>query len=81
MRWSRVVALGLDLRFLRVGKKVGGALTQGFVYDGMLQIVGARNVVTRFLYGDRANGTELHGQGRSHVPGRRQPPRQPSPDR
>ena len=42
-----------------VGKKVGGVLTQGFVYDGQLQMVaeldGPGNVVSRFVYGDRAH--------------------------
>lgn len=49
----------VDGRNRRVGKKVGGALVQGFLYEGRLSPVaeldGANNVVSRFVYASRAN--------------------------
>src|SRR5690606_20965249 len=43
----------------RVGKKVGGALVKGWLYDDRLRIVaeldGANTVVSRFVYGTRIN--------------------------
>ncbi len=43
----------------RVGKKVNGTLTQGWLYAGKLRIVaeldGGNNVVSRFVYGSRSN--------------------------
>jgi RHS repeat-associated protein len=49
----------VDAQNRRIGKKVNGALTQGFAYDGQLQIVaeldGSGNVISRFVYGDRGN--------------------------
>jgi RHS repeat-associated protein len=49
----------IDAQDRRVGKKINGTLTQGFLYDGQLQIVaeldGPGNVVSRFVYGDRSN--------------------------
>jgi RHS repeat-associated protein len=49
----------IDAQDRRVGKKISGTLTQGFLYDGQLQIVaeldGPGNVVSRFVYGDRSN--------------------------
>jgi RHS repeat-associated protein len=54
-----VIEYLIDAQNRRIGKKVNGALTQGFVYDGQLQVVaeldGSGNVVSRFVYGDRAN--------------------------
>ncbi|MEE8574154.1 MAG: RHS repeat-associated core domain-containing protein, partial [Thermodesulfobacteriota bacterium] len=49
----------IDAKNRRVGKKINGALTKGFLYSGSLNPVaeldGAGNVVSRFVYGDRAN--------------------------
>ena len=43
----------------RIGKRVNGALVQGFLYDGQLRIVaeldGAGHVVSRFVYATRIN--------------------------
>ncbi|MFN8441614.1 MAG: RHS repeat-associated core domain-containing protein [Caldilineaceae bacterium] len=43
----------------RIGKKVNGVLTQGFLYDGQLRIVaeldGTGNVVSRFVYATHIN--------------------------
>jgi RHS repeat-associated protein len=57
----------VDGRGGRVGKKVNGALTQGFLYDGQLRIVaeldGSSNVVSRFVYGDKVNVPEYMVRG------------------
>ena len=49
----------IDGQNRRIGKKVNGTLTQGFLYDGQLRIVaeldGSNNVVRRFVYGSRSN--------------------------
>jgi len=49
----------VDGRNRRVGKKVNGTLTQGFLYKDQLNPVaeldGAGNVVSRFVYGSKAN--------------------------
>ncbi len=49
----------IDARNRRVGKKVGGVLTQGFLYGDQLNPVaeldGAGNVVARFVYGTKGN--------------------------
>jgi RHS repeat-associated protein len=49
----------IDGQNRRVGKLVNGTLTQGFLYDGQLQVVaqldGNNNVVSRFVYGSRAS--------------------------
>lgn len=49
----------IDGRNRRVGKKVGGTLVQGFLYEGQLSPVaeldGANNVVSRFVYASREN--------------------------
>jgi YD repeat-containing protein len=43
----------------RIGKKVNGVLTQGFLYQDQLKPVieldGSNNVVSRFVYANRAN--------------------------
>jgi len=48
-----------DGRNRRVGKKVNGTLVQGFIYGDQLNPVaeldGAGNIVSRFVYGTRAN--------------------------
>lgn len=52
----------VDGRNRRVGKRVNGVLVQGFLYDGLLDCVaeldGAGNVVSRFVYGERAGVPE-----------------------
>jgi RHS repeat-associated protein len=49
----------IDGQNRRIGKKVNGALVQGFLYQGQLRPVaeldGNNNVVSRFVYGSRAN--------------------------
>lgn len=46
----------------RIGKKMNGVLVQGFLYQGKLspivELDGAGNVVSRFVYGTRANVPE-----------------------
>jgi len=48
-----------DGRNRRVGKKVNGVLVQGFIYGDQLnpiaELDGAGNIVSRFVYGTRAN--------------------------
>jgi len=57
-----LIEYAVDGRGRRVGKKVNGVLTQGFLYDGQLQVVaeldGSGAVVSRFVYGDRVNVPE-----------------------
>jgi len=52
----------LDGRHRRVGRRLDGALTHGWLYDGSLRIVaeldGAGAVQSRFLYGERPNVPE-----------------------
>jgi len=54
-----VIDYVVDGRNRRVGKKVNGVLTQGFIYGDQLNPVaeldGAGNIVARFVYGTRAN--------------------------
>src|SRR6266508_4543083 len=49
----------IDSQNRRIGKKVNGALTQGFLYQNQLNPVaeldGTGNVVSRFVYGSKAN--------------------------
>jgi RHS repeat-associated protein len=49
----------IDLQNRRIGKKVNGVLTQGFLYqDGLnpvAELDGSGNVVARFVYGTRVN--------------------------
>jgi hypothetical protein len=49
----------IDLQNRRIGKKVNGVLTQGFLYqDGLnpvAELDGSGNVVARFVYGTRGN--------------------------
>jgi RHS repeat-associated protein len=51
----------------RIGKKINGTLVQGVLYDGQLRIVaeldGSGNVVSRFVYGDKANVPEYMVKG------------------
>ncbi len=48
-----------DAQDRRIGKKINGTLTQGFLYQDQLEPVaeldGANNVVSRFVYGTRPN--------------------------
>jgi RHS repeat-associated protein len=43
----------------RIGKKIGGVLTRGYLYDGILRLVaeldGVGSLVSRFVYGSRVN--------------------------
>jgi RHS repeat-associated protein len=49
----------IDARSRRIGKRVNGTLVQGFLYQNQLSPVaeldGAQQVVSRFVYGTRAN--------------------------
>jgi RHS repeat-associated protein len=49
----------IDARNRRIGKKVNGVLTQGFLYQDSLnpiaELDGNGNVVSRFIYGSKAN--------------------------
>jgi RHS repeat-associated protein len=49
----------IDAQNRRVGKKVNGALTQGFLYQDQLHVValldGGNNIVERFVYGSKPN--------------------------
>jgi RHS repeat-associated protein len=53
----------------RVGKKVNGTLTQGFLYQNALkpvaQLDGSGNVVSRFVYGSRGNVPDYFTKGTS----------------
>src|SRR5205809_1106958 len=53
----------LDGQSRRVGKKVNGALVEGFLYDGQLRIIaqlnGAGAIVARFVYGTHVNVPDL----------------------
>jgi RHS repeat-associated protein len=64
-----VISYIVDGSGRRVGRKVEGALVQGFVYSGPLQIVAeldsAGAVVSRFYYGNRVNVPEYMDRGGS----------------
>ncbi|MDE2179981.1 MAG: tandem-95 repeat protein [candidate division NC10 bacterium] len=49
----------IDGQNRRIGKKVAGVLTKGFLYDGQLRLVaeldGVGSLVSRFVYGSRVN--------------------------
>jgi RHS repeat-associated protein len=57
----------IDGRSRRLGKKVGGALVQGFLYEDQLRVVaeldGAGAVVSRFVYGTGINVPEYMIKG------------------
>jgi len=59
----------IDAKNRRVGKKVNGVLTQGFLYSGQLNPVaeldGAGNVVSRFVYSTRGNVPDYVEKGGS----------------
>jgi len=56
---GRKIEYVIDPNGRRVGKKVNGALTQGWLYQGSLnpiaELDGNGNLVTRFVYGSKAN--------------------------
>ncbi len=56
---STQIAYVIDGQNRRIGKKVNGTLTQGFLYQNQLNPVaeldGTGNVVSRFVYGTKAN--------------------------
>jgi RHS repeat-associated protein len=49
----------IDGEHRRIGKKIGGVLTQGYLYDGILRLVaeldGTGSLVSRFVYSTKAN--------------------------
>jgi RHS repeat-associated protein len=57
----------IDGQSRRIGKKVNGTLTQGFLYGGQLRPVaeldGSGNVVSRFVYGTKINVPEYMVRG------------------
>jgi RHS repeat-associated protein len=57
----------IDGKNRRIGKKVNGTLTQEWLYDGQLRIVaeldGSGNVVSRLVYGEKANAPEYMVKG------------------
>ncbi len=57
----------IDGRSRRVGKKVNGTLVQGFLYQDQLEPIaeldGAGNVVSRFVYGSKANAPDYFTKG------------------
>jgi RHS repeat-associated protein len=59
---GRTIEYVVDGLNRRVGKKVNGTLTEGFLYEGQLRPVawldGASNVYARFVYGTRVNVPE-----------------------
>lgn len=56
---GRVVSYVIDGQHRRVGKRINGALVQGFLYQGQLQVAaeldGSGSVVSRFVYGTIPN--------------------------
>jgi RHS repeat-associated protein len=56
---GRTISYVIDGENRRVGKKVGGALTQGFLYKDALNVVvqldSGGNVVSRFVFGSKPN--------------------------
>jgi RHS repeat-associated protein len=56
---SKQIEYVIDGRNRRIGKKVNGVLTQGFLYQGSLnpiaELDGKGNVVSVFVYGSKAN--------------------------
>jgi len=56
---GKTIEYVIDGRHRRVGKKVNGALVQGFLYQGSLKPVaeldGNGKVVARFVYGSKGN--------------------------
>ena len=56
---SKQIKYVIDGRNRRIGKKVNGVLTQGFLYQGSLnpiaELDGEGNVVSVFVYGSKAN--------------------------
>jgi RHS repeat-associated protein len=57
----------IDGRNRRVGRKVNGVLTKGYLYDGQLRVVaeldGANNITARYVYGTRTNVPEWLEKG------------------
>jgi RHS repeat-associated protein len=57
------IAYAVDGQQRRVGRRVGGALSAGYLYEGQLRVVaeldGAGELVSRFVHGTRANVPEL----------------------
>ncbi len=52
----------IDAESRRIGKRVNGVLTQGFLYDGIRPVAeldGAGNVVARFYYGTQSNAPDF----------------------
>ena len=64
---GQVIEYLVDGRNRRIGKKIDGALVQGWLYDDQLRILaeldGQANVVARFVYADGINVPELMEKG------------------
>uniref|UniRef100_UPI0018DEE132 ParB N-terminal domain-containing protein n=1 Tax=Beggiatoa alba TaxID=1022 RepID=UPI0018DEE132 len=56
---NKTIEYVIDAKNRRVGKKVNGVLTQGFIYQGKLkpvaQLDGHGEIVARFVYASKAN--------------------------
>lgn len=64
---SRAISYIVDGQNRRVGRRVNGALMQGFLYQSQTQIVaeldGTGNVLSRFVYGTKANAPDYMIKG------------------
>ena len=64
---GRTIDYIIDGQNRRVGKKINGTLTQGFLYNGNLQIIAeldaSGNIVSRFVYGSKVNVPDYMVQG------------------
>lgn len=61
------IAYEIDGQNRRIGKRINGMLTQGFLYQGQLEPVaeldGANNLVSRFVYGSRRHVPDFMVKG------------------
>ncbi len=73
------IAYVIDGQHRRIGKKVNGVLTQGFLYGSQLrpaaELDGSGAVVARFVYGTRINVPDYMVKRRRHLPPLDRPPR------
>ena len=75
----------IDAQNRRVGKKVNGALVQGWLYGNQLnpiaELDGSNQIVSTFIYGSRSNVPDYMVKGRRHLSNHQRPPRQPAAGR
>jgi len=64
---ATVIEYVIDGQNRRIGKKVGGALAQGFLYQDRLrpaaELDGSGNILSRFVYGEKPNVPEYFIKG------------------